>query len=147
MSLLAGLIVALGIVGLSRDATHTFHEEMRSSAAEANLRTAIDRLRADLARAGYMSTGNVATDPMVAKAPGTQNPIPPAFAAGLAPPRVHLSEPGRLVTTATPLSAKQPPRHPRHHRDRRQHDDRPTSTSCALIEPSGGSCGCQRIML
>ena len=77
VSLVAGLIVALGIVGLSRDATHTFHEEMRSSVAEANLRTAVDRLRADLSRAGYMSTGNVALDPMVARPPGTGNPINP----------------------------------------------------------------------
>jgi prepilin-type N-terminal cleavage/methylation domain-containing protein len=82
VSLVAGLIVALGIVGLSRAATHTFHEEMRSSAAEANLRTAIDRLSADLSRAGYMSTGNIASDTLINKPPGTGNPI--GAAAGLA---------------------------------------------------------------
>lgn len=63
VALVAGLIVAMGIVGLSRSATTTFHEEMRNAAAEASLRTAIDRLRADLQRAGYMSTGNIQTDP------------------------------------------------------------------------------------
>jgi prepilin-type N-terminal cleavage/methylation domain-containing protein len=66
IALLAGLIVAMGVVGLSRDATHTFHEEMRGSAAEAALRTAADRLRADLQRAGYMSTGNIILDPQIA---------------------------------------------------------------------------------
>ena len=52
VSLAAGLLVALGIVALSREATRTFHEEVRSSAAEATLRTAVDRLRSDLQRAG-----------------------------------------------------------------------------------------------
>ncbi|HSY24724.1 MAG TPA: hypothetical protein VK841_21510 [Polyangiaceae bacterium] len=61
VSLLAGLLVAMGIVALSREATRTFHEEVRSSAAEAALRTAADRLRADLERAGFMSTGNIAS--------------------------------------------------------------------------------------
>jgi prepilin-type N-terminal cleavage/methylation domain-containing protein len=73
IALIAGLIVAMGVVGLSRDATHTFHEEMRGSAAEAALRTAVDRLRADLQRAGYMSTGNIMLDPTIAKAPGGTN--------------------------------------------------------------------------
>ncbi len=70
IALLAGLIVAMGVVGLSRDATHTFHEEMRGSAAEAALRTAVDRLRSDLQRAGFMSTGNILLDPLIAKKPG-----------------------------------------------------------------------------
>lgn len=81
VALLAGLIVGLGIMGLSRDSTRTFHEEMRASAAEANLRTAVDRLRSDLSRAAYMSTSNIATDPMIARAPGAG--VTPGF-AGLA---------------------------------------------------------------
>jgi prepilin-type N-terminal cleavage/methylation domain-containing protein len=71
VALLAGLIVGLGIMGLSRESTRTFHEEMRAAAAEANLRTAADRLRADLARAAYMSTGDVQNDTMITRAPGT----------------------------------------------------------------------------
>jgi hypothetical protein len=70
---MAGLIVALAMVGLSKEATRTFHEEVRSSAAEGALRTAVDRLRADLQRARYMSTGNIQTDPMIAHAPGAAN--------------------------------------------------------------------------
>ena len=130
VSLVAGLIVALGIVGLSRDATHTFHEEMRSSVAEANLRTAIDRLRADLSRAGYMSTGNIALDPMVAKPPGTGNPITAnplsAGLVGLARlTSIFLSQGGSAA--GTPLSAQQVAAdEPRHDRHRGQHDvDRP----------------------
>jgi type II secretory pathway pseudopilin PulG len=73
VALLAGLIVAMGIVSLSREATNTFHEEARGSAAEAALRTAMDRLRADLQRASYMSTGNILADPSLAHAPGATN--------------------------------------------------------------------------
>ncbi len=81
VALLAGLIVAMAIVGLSRQATNTFHEEARSSAAEASLRTAIDRLRADIERAGYMSTGNLLADPQIAHPLGQGNvpASPPAI--------------------------------------------------------------------
>jgi hypothetical protein len=70
VALLAGLIVGMGIIGLSRGATTTFNEEMRTSVAEASLRAAITRLRADLQRAGYMSTGNILLDPKMAAVPG-----------------------------------------------------------------------------
>ncbi len=73
VALVAGLIVAMGIVGLSHEATQSFNEETRSAAAEAAMRTAIDRLRADLSRAGYMSTGNILSDPMIAHTPGLSN--------------------------------------------------------------------------
>ncbi|HZU83025.1 MAG TPA: prepilin-type N-terminal cleavage/methylation domain-containing protein [Polyangiaceae bacterium] len=73
VALVAGLVVAYGIVSLSKEATRTFHEEVRSSAAEATLRTAVDRLRADLKRAAYMSTGNVVKDRRIAHAPGEVN--------------------------------------------------------------------------
>lgn len=70
VSLVAGLIVAMGIIGLSREATNTFNEEARTTAAEAGLRVAMERLRADVQRAGYMSTGNILRDPGVAHVPG-----------------------------------------------------------------------------
>jgi type II secretory pathway pseudopilin PulG len=71
VALVSGLIVAMGIVGLSREATNTFNDEARSSAAEGGLRVAIERLRADLQRAGYMSTGNILADPALALVPGS----------------------------------------------------------------------------
>lgn len=84
VALLAGLLVAAGIVTLSREATNTFHEEARASAAEAGLRAAIDRLRADLQRGGFMSTGNIVTDPMIAAAPGAAH-----YAAATAPAAIQ----------------------------------------------------------
>ncbi len=71
VALVSGLIVAMGIVGLSREATNTFNDEARSSAAEAGLRAAIERLRADLQRGGFMSTGNILLDPSLALIPGS----------------------------------------------------------------------------
>jgi prepilin-type N-terminal cleavage/methylation domain-containing protein len=73
VALVAGLIVAMGIVGLSRGATKTFNEEIRSSAAESALRAAVDRLRADLQRAAFMSTGNVQSDNMINRPVTTTN--------------------------------------------------------------------------
>jgi type II secretory pathway pseudopilin PulG len=108
VALLAGLIVAIGVVGLSRDATHTFHEEMRSSGAEATLRTAVDRLRSDLQRAGYMSTGNIVLDPTIAKPPGGLNlfnvPTPGPLATGLARLASIYRKAGGSATNA-PLSS------------------------------------------
>jgi hypothetical protein len=75
VALVAGLIVAMGIVALSRSATATFNEEMRNSTAEAALRGAVDRLRVDLQRAGFMSTGNIMTDHAVALPPGAVNKV------------------------------------------------------------------------
>jgi prepilin-type N-terminal cleavage/methylation domain-containing protein len=108
VALVAGLIVALGIVGLSREATRSFHEEVRGSAAEATLRTAVDRLRADLQRASYMSTGNIVWDPRIATAPGALNVanVNPAMLGILRLAGVRLIAGGSLANT--PLSLKQP---------------------------------------
>jgi prepilin-type N-terminal cleavage/methylation domain-containing protein len=73
VSLIAGLFVAMAVVGLSTQATNTFHEEARTAASEMTLRTAVERLRADLQRAGFMSTGNVQHDPLIAHAPNAPN--------------------------------------------------------------------------
>jgi len=75
VSLIAGLFVAMAVVGLSEQATNTFHEEARTAASEMALRTAVERLRADIQRAGFMSTGNAQHDPYIAHAPGS--PIMP----------------------------------------------------------------------
>jgi hypothetical protein len=81
VALVAGLIVALAIAGLSKEASRTFNEEVRVSAAEASLRTAVDRLRADLQRAAFMSTPNMQTDPKIATLFGAAN-VYPAITGG-----------------------------------------------------------------
>jgi type II secretory pathway pseudopilin PulG len=74
IALAAGLLVGLAVVGLAKEATSTFHEETRAATAEMSLRAAIDRLRADLMRASYMSTPNIWGDPQLVTnySPGAQ---------------------------------------------------------------------------
>ena len=68
VALVAGLSVAMAVVGVSKEATNTFHEEARVSArARMGLRVAMERLRMDLQRAAFMSTGNILGDPLVAR--------------------------------------------------------------------------------
>ena len=103
VSLVAGLFVAMAVVALSTEATNTFHEEARTAAAEMGLRTAVERLRADLQRAAFMSTGNIQLDPYLAHPPGT--PAVPKTGPYVGLYRlagVHLFEGGSAA--ATPLS-------------------------------------------
>jgi hypothetical protein len=67
VALVAGLLVSMALVQVSKEANNTFHEEVRTAAAEMSLRIALERLRNDLQRAAYMSTGNVQGDPMIAR--------------------------------------------------------------------------------
>jgi len=68
ISLVAGLMVAMAVMGVSKEATTTFHEEVRVAGAEMGLRIAAERLRLDLQRASFMVTGNIAADPLIARA-------------------------------------------------------------------------------
>ncbi len=109
-ALTAGLIVAIGVVGLSHEATTSFNEEVRSASAESEVRTAIDRLRADLQRASFMSTPNIVRDPTIARPVG--QPTTTAVAQAAFPMLNHLA--GVQITVGgsalgTPLSSKQLP--------------------------------------
>ncbi|MDP9033343.1 MAG: prepilin-type N-terminal cleavage/methylation domain-containing protein [Myxococcota bacterium] len=109
VSLVAGLIVAMGIIALSRESTRTFHEEVRSAAAEATLRTAIDRLRADLQRAGFMSTANIMADPLIARPPTDASNVARINAAMIGIRQlagIHLLA---GASAGLPLAAKQAP--------------------------------------
>jgi prepilin-type N-terminal cleavage/methylation domain-containing protein len=76
VSLVAGLIVAMAVAVLSHEASATFNEEVRVSAAEATIRGAADRLRSDLQRVSYMSTPNIQVDPNIAKLFGQAGNVP-----------------------------------------------------------------------
>jgi hypothetical protein len=103
VSLIAGLLVVMAVVGLSTQATNIFHEESRTAAAEMSLRTAIARLQADFQRAGFMGTGNIQTDPYIAHAPGSPNMAKTGtYNALYRLAGIHLYYQGSLATT--PLS-------------------------------------------
>jgi type II secretory pathway pseudopilin PulG len=59
VSLVAGLLVTIAVVGLARSATTTFYEQARLSTVEGTVRSASERLRQDLSRVSFMSTGNI----------------------------------------------------------------------------------------
>jgi type II secretory pathway pseudopilin PulG len=114
VALLAGLIVAMGIVALSRSATATFHEEIRTAAAEASLRSAIDRLRSYLQRAGYMSTANIQADPsyptLRAVTPGPNNLTGIKNMAGISRlSAIRIVSGGSATLNGLTLSAQQSP--------------------------------------
>lgn len=112
VAMVAGLIVALGIVSLSRAATKTFNEEIRSSAAESALRTAIDRLRGDLQRAAFMSTGNIQSDTMINRFSNNTNNlplVPPGFRGLRSLSAIQVGYQGSFTQNTIPQSAKQTP--------------------------------------
>jgi len=82
VSLVAGLIIALAVFAISKDATATFHEEARTATAEMSLRVAAERIRTDLDRAAFMATPNIWTDHALAYPVSAQrvpNTAPPAL--------------------------------------------------------------------
>jgi prepilin-type N-terminal cleavage/methylation domain-containing protein len=148
VALVAGLIVAMGIVGLSRSATATFHEEVRTAAAEASLRTAIDRIRADLQRAGYMSTGNIQADTSIAKAPTDPNNvqnIDPSMAGILQLAAIHLADKGSVTQNFLALSAKQSPAVAPDYIEIGGNMTTADQFEVAVVQPLSGNC--QRILL
>jgi prepilin-type N-terminal cleavage/methylation domain-containing protein len=70
VSLVAGLIVGLAVVSLSKNVANQFYEEVRANSAETSVRLASQRLRSDISRAGLMTTGNIFSDPRTSHAPG-----------------------------------------------------------------------------
>jgi hypothetical protein len=90
VALVAGLIVGIAVIGLSRDVTATFHEEQRTAAAESALRIAADKLAGDLQRAAFMSTGNIQNDPGLVKGlNGTGVGAQSVYGQALVPPQLR----------------------------------------------------------
>jgi hypothetical protein len=81
VSLVAGLIVTIAVVGLARAATSTFFEAARISSVESAARNASERLRQDLTRVSFMGTGNIllARDQRIAPNP----PVPGSMRIGI----------------------------------------------------------------
>lgn len=64
-------IVVSALYSVSRSATETFNQQQRTAEMQLRLRFAMEQLRADLSRAGYMATPNSALDPRVCPRPST----------------------------------------------------------------------------
>lgn len=59
VSLVAGVIIAIAVVGLAKAATTSFHEQVRLTTVEQSVRNAANRLRYDLTKVSFMGTGNI----------------------------------------------------------------------------------------
>jgi type II secretory pathway pseudopilin PulG len=74
VALSGGLFVTVVVFALSRDASRFYQRETRTSNATLAAISGFDRLRADIARAGYLVSPNVQTDPWVCSRPGMTAP-------------------------------------------------------------------------
>jgi prepilin-type N-terminal cleavage/methylation domain-containing protein len=99
--LIAMLITSVTVVALyqvSRSATETFNQQQRAAEMQLRLRFAMETLRADVARAGYMMSPNTATDPRVCPRP--MNPLQAIEVARDATPGVPLPTTNAFVNPA-----------------------------------------------
>jgi prepilin-type N-terminal cleavage/methylation domain-containing protein len=71
MATTAGLLVSAAAFLLARSATTVFQEETRVTAAQLSASLGLRRIAADLGRAGFLGTPNIATDPFVANESAT----------------------------------------------------------------------------
>lgn len=63
VAIVAGLFVSMAAFALSKQGSRFFHQETRVANAQFASIVGFERLRADIARAGYLSTPNLQTDP------------------------------------------------------------------------------------
>lgn len=71
----AGLMVTAAAFLLAKNASAVFQEETRITAAQLSASLGIQRLTNDLARAGFLMTPNIQTDPFVCNESGTWPPV------------------------------------------------------------------------
>jgi prepilin-type N-terminal cleavage/methylation domain-containing protein len=63
VAMTAGLFVAIGAFALAKQGSRFFQQEMRVANAQFAATLGFDRMRADIARAGFLGTPNIQTDP------------------------------------------------------------------------------------
>lgn len=88
-------VVAMGLYTLSRVAAQTFQQQQRVSEMQLRLRSAMESLRSDIARAGFHATPNSATDVQVCP-----RPVPAIQAVSVerdSPNPTHLAGDNRFI--------------------------------------------------
>ncbi len=73
VAVVAGLVVSMAAFALSKQSSRFFHEETRLANAQFETLVGFERLRADIARAGYLSTPNVQEEPFHCRSPNFGN--------------------------------------------------------------------------
>jgi hypothetical protein len=65
VAITAGLFVAVAAFGLAKQGSKFFQQEARVANAQFSATLGFDRLRSDISRAGFLTTGNIQRDPFV----------------------------------------------------------------------------------
>lgn len=102
VALSGGLFVSIMVFALVRDTTRFYQREGRLASATLAGIIGFDRLKSDIARAGYLSTPNVQRDPRVGSLPGAGAPIGLQTLAGL---RITPDTPDLSANAAFALNA------------------------------------------
>jgi hypothetical protein len=103
VAITAGLFVAVAAFGLAKQGSRFFQQEARIANAQFSATLGFDRLRADIARAGFLTTANVQRDPFVC---GTTTGWPPGM-TGLAALRIIAATPVDAQDATNGLSPDQ----------------------------------------
>ena len=98
VALTGGLFVSIAVFVLARDASRFYQREGRLASATLNAVVGFERLRADLARAGFLVSPNVQRDPLVCSRPPQGGP---SLLANLA--SIQVSD-GSKGATPSPLA-------------------------------------------
>ena len=69
VALSGGLFLSIMVFALSRDTSRFYQRENRLAGAVMAGMSGFERLKADIARAGYLSSPNIVTDPLVGTRP------------------------------------------------------------------------------
>ncbi len=83
VALSGGLFLSAMVFALSRDTTRFYQREARIASATLAGLVGFERLKADIRRAGYLSTPNVQNDPLVLAPPTSTDPAGIQGLAGL----------------------------------------------------------------
>lgn len=81
VAMTGGLVVSIAVFVLARQASRFYSREGRIASATLTSVVGFERLRADIARAGYMATPNIRRDPLVCGGPRASTANWPAYMA------------------------------------------------------------------
>lgn len=105
VAITGGLFLSIVVFSLSRQGTQFYQQEMRAAAATNGAIVGFERLRADIGRAGFMSSPNIRRDQRVCGQPATDTTWPSALRQ-LASMTVEAG-PGMPAALATQVSPQQ----------------------------------------
>ena len=105
VALSGGLFLSIMVFALARDTSRFYVRENRVAAATLTGMVGFERLKADIARAGYLSTPNIIEDPKVCVRPQSDWPLGLRTLGSL---RINLDQPAPNPALGLPENARTP---------------------------------------